>query len=284
MLNNVNTNVERIIAKIDNDFNPDNSDWIPRVGAWCIDAMSQLNVTPTKRKRKIVTVNDRIAYSDCPINNNNIKVFDSNGCEIKKAKEVANCNSCPSTGSRTSATSASNIEFTPDTINIINNDNANKAPDYLLAETLNDKDWPGRYKVNEFKYGNRKYCKERNYVIVDCDKIELNFDDDFIYIESEYIETVCSDIFNCELPVIPNNGLLIEALVYYCMYKMLCRGYKHPVFNLNASQYGTNPYYIWNNIKEEARRSVINGKVDTDIDISKLLRSNFYIGTFDPRA
>ena len=26
MLNNVNTNVERIIAKIDNDFNPDNSD------------------------------------------------------------------------------------------------------------------------------------------------------------------------------------------------------------------------------------------------------------------
>ena len=53
---------------------------------------------------------------------------------------------------------------------------------------------------------------------------------------------------------------------------------------LNASQYGTNPYYIWNNIKEEARRSVINGKVDTDTDISKLLRSNFYIGTFDPRA
>ena len=284
MLNNVNTNVERIIAKIDNDFNPDNSDWIPRVGAWCIDAMSQLNVTPTKRKRKKVTVNDRIAYSDCPIINNNIKVFDSNGCEIKEAKEVANCNSCSSTGSRTSATSASNTEFTPDTINIINNDNANKAPDYLLAETLNDKDWPGRYRVNEFQYGNRKYCKERNYVIVDCDKIELNFDDDFIYIESEYIETVCSDIFNCELPVIPNNGLLIEALVYYCMYKMLCRGYVHKVFNLNASQYGTNPYYIWNNIKEEARRSVINGKVDTDTDISKLLRSNFYIGTFDPRA
>ena len=39
MLNNVNTNVEHIIAKIDNDFNPDNSDWIPRVGTWVIDAM-----------------------------------------------------------------------------------------------------------------------------------------------------------------------------------------------------------------------------------------------------
>ena len=40
MLNNVNTSVERIIAKIDNDFNPDGSDWIPRVIAWTIDAMT----------------------------------------------------------------------------------------------------------------------------------------------------------------------------------------------------------------------------------------------------
>ena len=62
---------------------------------------------------------------------------------------------------------------------------------------------------------------------------------------------------------------------------MLCRGYKHPVFNLQASQYGTNPYYIWNNLKEEARRSVINQAVD-DVDTS-LFRSNFFVSTFDPR-
>ena len=85
MQNNVNTNVERIIAKIDNDFNPDNSDWIPRVGAWCIDAMSQINALRTKRKRVKVIVKDRIAYSKCPIDNQNIKVFDNNNCEIKKA-------------------------------------------------------------------------------------------------------------------------------------------------------------------------------------------------------
>ena len=41
MLNNQNTNVERIIAKIHNDFNPHNSAWIHRVAAWPNDAMSQ---------------------------------------------------------------------------------------------------------------------------------------------------------------------------------------------------------------------------------------------------
>ena len=31
MIKQDTTNIERIIAKIDNDFNPDNSDWIPNV-------------------------------------------------------------------------------------------------------------------------------------------------------------------------------------------------------------------------------------------------------------
>ena len=75
--------------------------------------------------------------------------------------------------------------------------------------------------------------------------------------------------------------MLIEAIAYYCMYKMLCRGYKHPVFNLNASQYGTNPYYMWNQLKDEAKRSVIAGVVD-DAD-ADLFRSNLFVNTFDPR-
>lgn len=275
-LNNVNTNVERIIAKIDNDFNPDNSDWIPRVGTWCIDAMSQLDVLRTKRKKKKLTVKDRIAYSDCPINNTNIKVYDSNGCEIKEADESQCCGNSPSTGDSASGTSSTVAELTPDTIDIVNTGQANSA-NYVVAETENDK-YPFRYNIHHYVLGVGN-TQERNYVLADCNKIEINFDADYIYIETEYVETVCSDLFNCELPVIPNNGLLIEAIAYYCIYKMLCRGYKHPVFNLNASQYGTNPYYIWTQLKEEAKRSILN---NTD-DGSKLFRSNLFISTFDPR-
>lgn len=277
MLNNVNTNVERIIAKIDNDFNPDNSDWIPRVGAWCIDAMAQLDILRTKRKKKKLIVIDRIAYSDCPLTNNNIKIYDNRGCKIEEAKNSNACNDSPSTGEFASETSGTSIDITPSTINAIETGNK-QAPDYVIANTVNDK-YPFRYNVQHYTLGNN--TKNYNYVIVNNDKIELNFDTGFIYIEYDYIETTCSERFGCELPIIPNNGLLIEAIAYYCMYKMLCRGYKHPVFNLQASQYGTNPYYMWTQLKDEAKRSILNNSID---DASKLFRSNLFIDTFDPRG
>lgn len=40
-------------SKIENDFNPDNSDWIPRVAAWTIDAMAQLKVFNTIKNKEL---------------------------------------------------------------------------------------------------------------------------------------------------------------------------------------------------------------------------------------
>lgn len=271
MLNKVNTNIERIIAKIDNDFNPDNSDWIPRVAAWCIDAMSQLNILSTKRKKIKVDVKDKIAYSPCNINNNNIKVYDKNNCIIEKYNKDCSCGASPSTGEWTKENEA----ITSNTVSVNNN---RLQSNYVIAETVNDK-LPNRYNVYSF---NGKTNFKSNYVIIDNNKLELNFNTDYIYIELDYIETYESNVFNCELPVIPNNGVLIEAIAYFCIYKMLCRGYKHPVFNLNASQYGTNPYYMWTQLKEEAKRSVIIDRQNDNID-DNIWRSNLFIETFNPR-
>ena len=279
MLNNTSTNVERIIAKIDNDFNPDNSDWIPRVGAWCIDAMSMINCLCTERKKLKLAVIERIAKSPCPINDKNIKVYDENGCEVKKANNKRACSEFPSTGQIEESTTTE----LSDTAGLYEANNPiAEAPDYLVAETLNvDKEWPGRYRINEYNLGQKKTC-DRNYVIEGCYNIELNFNTKCITVEYDAIKCVPTS-YGCDMPAIPNNGILIEALVYYCMYKMLCRGYKHPVFNLQASQYGTNPFWLWQQLKEEARRSILAKHFDSDEDITNILRSNFYISTFDPR-
>ena len=276
MQNNVNTNIERIIAKIDNDFNPDNSDWIPRVGAWCIDAMSMIGCLCTERKKETIIVNNRIAQSNCPINNHNLKVYDNNGCEIKNVQQLASkcCNSFTGEIQQSITT-----EISTSTSVYNANQPLNNAPDYVIAETTNiDKSWPGRYNVKEYNFG--QSIKDKNYVIIDNNKIELNFDTDCITIEYDTIKIEPTSL-GYELPVIPNNGILIEALVYFCIYKMLCRGYKHPVLNLSASQYGTNPYYIWNELKEQARISIINQSTE-NID-TRIMRDNFYINTFDPK-
>ena len=71
------TNVERIIAKIDNDFNPNNSDWIPRVGAWVHDALSQLQVNQYETVSKKLQVTNGIVRS-CNELPNDIKVRTKN--------------------------------------------------------------------------------------------------------------------------------------------------------------------------------------------------------------
>lgn len=278
MLNANYTTVERIIAKIDNDFNPNNSDWIPRVAAWCIDAMQQLDVLLTEKVRKKLTVKGGIAMSDCCLKGLDIKVFDKNGCEIPKAGTRGSCGcNNPSTGETQKDNSDASCHHmrTHRTVEFECYPNA-KETIAAQAQQINGA-IPARYNVKEVY---RQPINNQNYVISGDFTIELNFDTDYIFIEYNTIKTVEGHDGN-QYPMIPNNGKLIEAIAYYCVYKMLCRGYQHPVFNLQASQYGTNPYYIWTTSKEEAKRSVINDGVNQDA--SKLFRSAFFISSFDSR-
>ena len=266
------TTVDRIIAKIDNDFNPNNSDWIPRVGAWIHDALMQLDCVPTEKVKQKVTVKEKIGRTDCFLPNS-IKVYSSEGCELIELDGSNNGCSCEQSHS-----SKGEMELTPETITteakIVNETVENVA----FAENV-PIPYPPRYNVVDFK--RIKPCKP-GYVRIDTKTLELNYDDECVIVEYSRPKQVKCQFYDCVSPVIPNNGKLIEAITYYCMYKMLTRGYVHPVMNLAASQYGTNPYYIWMQTKEEAKRSVINDGTDEILD--DLWRSAFYIGTFNPRG
>ncbi len=270
------TNIERIIAKIDNDFNPNNSDWIPRVGAWVIDALMQLDCTPMKKVTKVFPVKDRICRFDCALNDN-FEVYDKCGNKIKEIDSIEPC--CGGSQINANDSSTGNRKLTPSTIDIQSNPDAAKVPVATIAYSRQAKEYPARYNVIEIPSETINNC--RYYAKVNDCTIQLTFDADSITIKYETVMTEDCAKYGCELPKIPNNGKLIEAITYYCMYKMLLRGYKHPVLNLSASQYGTNPYYIWLSSKEEAKRSVINQGVDEDL--TELWRSAFYIKTFNPR-
>lgn len=267
------TTVDRIIAKIDNDFNPSNSDWIPRVGAWVYDALMQLDCVQTERKRKVLTVKNNIARSDCELSKN-IKVYDQNGCKVVELN-TGGQQCCGGNVSR-NGSSTGERELTPDTITTETRNT--KELSESIASQINGP-WPPRYNViNGYK---SELC-QKGYARINNKTLELNFDTNSITVEYDSVITEKCNVFNCNAPVIPNNGLLIEAITYYCMYKMLTRGYVHPVMNLAANQYGTNPYYIWKTTKDEAKRDVINGNVNDNLD--DLWRSAFYINTFNPRG
>ena len=137
--------------------------------------------------------------------------------------------------------------------------------------------------LSRYDYVEPNPNKSRDYIIVDDRQIELNFDTDFISIQSNEVKTKYSSTYNSELPIIPNNGTLIEAIVSWCMYKMLCRGYKHTVLNLRDNSPATNPYIAWLQLKEDAKTSVILDAQGDVIDDGGAWRSAFYIFTFDPK-
>lgn len=240
--------LERLIAKIDNDFNISESDWIPRVAAWTIDALSQMKVLPMERKRRKLEVNNRIAQFPCTINAKELRVYDKNGIEIPELNKDTSCG-C-----------SSFKKNSPQEIAFIDTTNKSGVNFMQVGQIV----------------GN---CGNRNFVL-DCNNIELNFDTDEIEVETFEIATYFDEYYQCEVPYIFDNGLLLEALAWYVMFKYLSRGSKHTVYSLTSPNALLNPYIQWSILKPKAAASV---KIDINRSDSGW-NNFFYNSTFLPRS
>ena len=246
MLNNQLT-LQRLIGKVDNDFNISESDWIPRVAAWTIDALSQMKVLPMERKRRTLEVSDRIAQFPCTINAEELSVYDSNGCEIPAYNKYKSC-----------SYNKSNIPSTKEQIGVTNPHSPNG--------------WETVQVANVVTAGNRNFVLDGNNII-------LNFDTDKIDVESLEVATYHDDYYDCECPYIYDDGLLLEALSWYILYKYLSRGSKHTVYSLQSNSPVVNPFIQWNTLRPKAMASV-KGKLGS----AKGWNNFFYNSTFLPRG
>ena len=244
--------LQRLVGKIDNDFNISESDWIPRVAAWTIDALSQMKVLPMQRKERILEVSDKIAQFPCEINGTELKVFDKYGNEIANG-ESDKCD-CPQTANSPTGGLYETIGVT----DVNANDSASST---ILANVV----------IND---GSRKFYLQGN-------NIELNFNTDEIVVESYEVATYHDDYYDCDVPYIYDNGTLLDALSWYILFKYLSRGSSHPVYDLKSQNPYTNPYVQWLNLKSKARTSVLN---DMSNDGDEGWNNFFYNSTFLPRS
>ena len=240
--------LQRLIGKIDNDFNISESDWIPRVAAWVIDALAQMKCLPMEKKRRELEVSERVAQFPCELNMKELKVFDSSGNEIPNLKDS---NDCRCSGFDTKNSSSEIAVF----------DSTNKTS------------------INTMQITTIVGSNDRNFVL-DGNNIELNFETDKITVESFEVATYHDDYYDCDVPYIYDNGLLLEALSWYVMFKYLSRGSNHPVYSLKGNNPILNPYMQWNTLRPKAAASV-----KSDISNTKDGWNNFfYNSTFLPRS
>ena len=240
--------LSRLIGKVDNDFNLSESDWIPRVGAWVTDALSQMKCLPMERKRRTLEVSNRIATFPCELNTTELKVFDSRGCEIPALNSNNQCN-CSGLGTK------------------------NHNSEIAIFDSEN------KTGVNTMEVANIVTASNRNFVVAG-NNIELNFDTDSIIVESYEVATYYDEYFDCEVPYIYDNGKLLEALSWYILFKYLSRGSKHTVYSLTSPNPVTNPFTQWNTLRPKAEMSV---KIDLAKETERGWRNFFYNSTFDPR-
>ena len=240
--------LSRLIGKVDNDFNLSESDWIPRVGAWVIDALSQMKCLPMERKRRTLEVSSRIATFPCELNTTELKVFDSRGCEIPVLNSNNKCG-CSELGTQ------------------------NPNSEIAIFDSEN------KTGVNTMEVANIVGVSNRNFVVAG-NNIELNFDTDSIIVESYEVATYYDEYFDCEVPYIYDNGKLLEALSWYILFKYLSRGSKHTVYSLTSPNPVTNPFTQWNTLRPKAEMSV---KIDLAKETEGGWRNFFYNSTFDPR-
>jgi hypothetical protein len=240
--------LQRLIGKVDNDFNISESDWIPRVAAWVIDALSQMQVLPMERKKRTLEVSDKIAQFPCTINAKELKVYDKYGCEI------------PELNSDTSCGCSSSTKTTSQEIAVIDDTNKTGVNFMRVGDLINT-------------------ALNRNFVL-DGNSIELSFNTDSITVETLEVATYFDEYYQCDVPYIYDNGLLLEALAWYVMFKYLSRGSTHQVYDLKSTNPALNPYIQWTTLKPKAAASV-------KIDLAKSTEgwnNFFYNSTFLPRG
>ena len=207
-----------------------------------------MGVLQFDERETTIEVNDRMAYLPCPMSA--FRVY-YEGCEVFPLKR---CKSCCSSNS-----SAGDTE-------------------YFTQNREHDASTRSKRTV---EINPETSADGYNYVYLkDSNSLHLNFDATEITVVYATVKTEYSELLHCNVPVIPYDGKLIEALEWYCLWKMLCRGYKHQVFSLQGNA-SVNPFLLWKDARDKARASVIANKQGDGI--YKGWSSMFYNSTFRPR-
>ena len=206
-----------------------------------------------EKKKRILEVKERIAIFPCKLNARELKVFDSNGVEIEALDSENGSCGCKGRAIPANAEQSQIAVFTDDGMGI----NTTKVVNVASG------------------------CGGRNFVLDNCNNIELNFDTDNITVESFEVATYYDDYYDCECPYIYDNGLLLEALAWYCLFKYLSRGGHHTVYDLKSPNQVVNPFMQWQSLKAKAASSVKN---DMAKNSGNGWNNFFYNATFLPRS
>lgn len=209
-----------IIHDVIEDFNIQSMDFITRVPSWIIQALQDLNI-----QLQYIDVADKLEFTD-------YRCLIPDGCKyirvviIDKYKAELTDNPAP--------VIADSISYIP------------LAVSFPL----------GVYSIENEILDLSQLHRATNYTYsINGSYLHLNVANGELGLLYKRLPFVLDEVIKINVPLIPNNEVLKEALKLFVMTRILQRGYKHPVFNLRENNPFTNPALKYDSMKIKVRNA-----------------------------
>lgn len=212
------TSIGKLIAKLDNDFGIDNSDWIPRLSEWAIAAMADLGIYENKEMKIVpIPVEERIVPFPCDLSKF-IGLFSSKGCLITRYNPISHAHQ---------SNYATHVDISHIKRTVIYDEEGNVIQRRMDTEAI--------------PLCNTA-CDYIHYIPISGRAVELTRDDHKVWLM--YMTAMRDE--NGDV-LVPDNEVLLEAIAWYCFWKILGRGTKHIVYSLTGKN-DLNPFWLYRNI------------------------------------
>jgi len=266
------TEVDEVIARLDNDFNINKGDYIPRFPQWVYQCLSDLE----------------LIYGLVPAAH--VGYVENNQCALPE--DLEHLTMIEYKGHRLERKSKGNPTFKED----------NSVSDYIAyiqtdigldievnTENITVSDILGGTKldiksIHVKDTSSAQYVPKSgdSYVLLSNGNIETSFYTGIVIYHYYKLPTKYNDRIGALCPLIPDNEFVIEACSWYILMNLMQRGYKHPVYSLNSNNYITNPYLMYRRKRLNARNK--GDKLDRDQQkiITNLWNSAMYNAIANP--
>lgn len=242
---------DEVVARLDNDFNVKQGDYISRIPQWIHQCLSDLNIYLGLVPKAYV---GEVTNYTCelPSDLNRLIGVEHNGARMERR----------ATGQyKTTVTTDTTFAYISTGVGVTVH-GSNVEIDESLTHVSID---TNRIRVYDASTINELPISSQYYYLLPNNKIETSFEAGGVTFHYYILPASYNERLNSLCPLIPDNEAVKDAIAWYLFQSILQRGGKHPVFTLGNPNWKLDPY-------ERYRKARLNAKNKANSDDSDQAR------------
>lgn len=253
---------DEVVARLDNDFNINQGDYVSRIPQWIYQCLSDLNIyLGLVPKAYIADVED--FHCELPSDLHKLTGIEYNGTRLeRRASDQYKITSVTDT---TYAYISTKVGVTVHGSNI------------QVDETLNKVSIDAsKIRVYDSSTINELPLSSQYYYLIPNGKIETSFQSGIITFHYYVFPSSYNERLNSLCPMIPDNEAVKDAIAWYLFQCILQRGTKHSVFTLGNPNWKLDPFERYRKARLNAKNKATSDDPDQARIVDRMWQSHLY--------